>query len=153
MSEQPAAGASGGKWKKGCGGCAVAGAAFTVVLVIIGVASSGSGKSSAPAASGHSPSAAPADPPLAKPRTVLTESGNGVKSTAKFTVPGDWDLRYSFGSAGNFAVTEGGALGEVLVNELAASGSDVTHRHDGGTKYLEINSECSWKVDAVALPQ
>ncbi len=157
MSEQPGAGTSSGKWKKGCGGCAIAAAAFTAVLVIVGVTTSGSGKTStSPAALAHGPSGAPADNAPTKPRTVLTESGNGVKSTAKFTVSGDWDLHYSFdcssfGSTGNFTVTEGGTLGDLLVNELAAKGRDVTHRHDSGTKYLEINSECSWKVEAVAL--
>ncbi|GHF28981.1 hypothetical protein GCM10010218_07670 [Streptomyces mashuensis] len=164
MSDQAAAGpAKGGKWKKGCGGCAVGTTVLVGILVAV-AASSGGGKQPADrtdAATGSARDGAVARPQpgkaAAQPRTVLTESGSGIKSTAKFTVSGDWDLRYSydcssFGTDGNFIVSEGGTLGNTLVNELGAQGKDVTHRLDGGTKYLEVNSECSWKVEAVDLP-
>ncbi|MEU2869799.1 hypothetical protein ABZ769_11420 [Streptomyces olivoreticuli] len=128
------------------------------LLVIIGAVSSGGKQSTGSSARGGGrASDAPANKAPAKPRTVLSESGNGIKSTEKFTVSGDWDLHYSFdcssfSSSGNFMVSEGGALGVPLVNELAAKGNDVTHLHDGGTKYLEINSECSWTVEAIDIP-
>jgi hypothetical protein len=105
--------------------------------------------------------AAPAQPkPKPKPtaKTVLTESGDGVKSTVRFTVHGDWDLHYTyncanFGMQGNFAVTSnGGDFPDVLVNELGKKGSDVTHVHDGGTLYLDVNSECNWTIKAVDIP-
>ncbi|MBO0656276.1 MULTISPECIES: hypothetical protein [Streptomyces] len=158
MSQQPLAEPKGGKkWKKGCGGCAVAAALIAVILVVAAIASSGGGKESAGKTGSDSRGSASDAPAATKPRTVLSESGNGIKSTAKFTVSGDWDLRYtfdcsSFGNSGNFIVSEGQALGAVLVNALAAKGDDVTHLHDGGTKHLEINSECSWTVQVVDLP-
>lgn len=109
-----------------------------------------SAASKAPAAAAK-PKAAP------KPVTVLSESGNGVKTTAKFTVHGDWDLKYtydcaSFGMQGNFAVMTGGDLPDVLVNEIGKKGGDVTHQHDGGTLYLSVNSECAWTLKVIDLP-
>ncbi|MEV6547960.1 hypothetical protein AB0M57_04530 [Streptomyces sp. NPDC051597] len=106
------------------------------------------------------PSAAVKPKPKAKPvaKVVLSESGSGVKSTAKFHVDGDWDLKYSydcadFGMAGNFIVKEGGnPLGELYLNELGKGKSDVTHLHDGGTRFLEVNSTCSWKIDVIDVP-
>ncbi|MEU1071890.1 MULTISPECIES: hypothetical protein [unclassified Streptomyces] len=106
------------------------------------------------------PSASVKPKPKAKPvaKVVLSESGSGVKSTAKFHVDGDWDLKYSydcssFGMQGNFVVQEGGgALGAIYLNELGKSGADTTHLHDGGTRFLEINSECKWKITAIDVP-
>jgi hypothetical protein len=148
--------------------------AFIIVLVIIGAATGGKGKSSddakgstpstsqpaAPAADTTAPSKAPAKakPKPAVAKTVLTESGHGIKTTAKFTVHGDWDLHYtydctSFGFQGNFIVTTGGTdFPEPLANEIGKKGSDVTHQHDGGTLYLDINSECSWTAKVVDIP-
>jgi hypothetical protein len=97
-------------------------------------------------------------PAPAKPITVLTEHGNGIKSTASFTVTGDWDLAYAFdcsnfGGQGNFAVSINGSAGDVLVNELAAKGADTTHQHDGPGKIaLDINSECVWSIRVDQLP-
>jgi hypothetical protein len=80
-------------------------------------------------------------------------SGTGTKSTNKFTTGGDWDLNRSydcsnFGYKGNFQVflygTDSSDLKGVAVSELGAKGSDVTHEHDSGTFYLEVNSECAW---------
>ncbi|WP_371648121.1 MULTISPECIES: hypothetical protein [unclassified Streptomyces] len=119
--------------------------------------SSAAGEPSKSADSSKSVSAAK---PKAKPvaETVLSESGSGIKSTAKFKVDGDWDLRYSydcsaFGMQGNFIVQEGGnPLGAIYLNELGKSGADVTHLHDGGTRFLEINSTCSWKISVIDVP-
>jgi len=100
----------------------------------------------------------PKPKPPAKPKTVLTETGHGIKNTVKFSVDGDWDLQYtyncsSFGMQGNFAVTGmGGDFPDVMVNELGMKGTDVTHQHDGGTMYLQVNSECSWTIKVIDLP-
>ncbi len=143
------------------------------VLIVIGVIASAAGggknNNTTPAAPAPvtttqtdddaKPAAAPA--PKAKPKpkpaakTVLTESGHGIKSTRTFTVDGDWDLHYtynctSFGAQGNFIVSDGG-LG-FYVNELGKKGSDVTHLHDGDQMHLEINSECSWTVKVIDIP-
>lgn len=141
-------------------------AAFIITLGIIGaITNSGSKTSGAagatpdttqaaatPATSATSAAAkkAPAPPPAPASKVVLRESGSGIKSTVTFTVAGDWDLKYSydctsFGFAGNFVVT-GSGLGDLFVNELGKSGSDVTHLHSGGKMHLDINSECAWKI-------
>lgn len=94
----------------------------------------------------------------AQPVTVLAEHGNGIKTTESFSVHNDWDLSYSydcanFGGTGNFAVTVNGSAGDVLVNQLAAKGSDTTHQHDGPGKIaLDVNSECAWSLKVIQLP-
>jgi hypothetical protein len=147
-----------------------------IVISIIGAATGSGGKSdnqpaaapatstTQPAATAPSTKAAPAPKathkaapkPVAK--TVLTESGNGIKSTARFHVNGDWDLHYTyncsaFGMKGNFVVTTGGGdFPDVLANELGMKGTVTTHQHDGGSLYLEVNSECSWTLKVIDIP-
>jgi hypothetical protein len=88
-------------------------------------------------------------------RVVLTEYGKGTKSTATFSVLGDWDLSYSFncavfGSEGDFIVD--GTNGGSYVIALAMQGKGTTHLHDGnGAMRLSINSECSWKIQVEQL--
>jgi hypothetical protein len=93
---------------------------------------------------------------------LLSLKGSGTKTTKKFSAAGDWDLRWSydcsgFGTKGNFIVQPqaADALSEVAmltpVNQLGDKGSGVEHYHAGGNGiWLEINSECSWSVKAVA---
>ena len=60
-----------------------------------------------------------------------------------------------FGQSRNFQVFEDGGtnFGGVTVNDLALSKSSSTWAYnDGGTHYLEINSECAWKVRVVDEP-
>lgn len=156
------------KWKTPL----IAGAAF-VVGIAIGVAAGGGSKtdnsstasgstSSATSASASAPTsaapatsaAAPAAPAAAAKSVVLQVSGSGIKSTKQFTVADNWSLKYtydcsSFGTQGNFQVTEQGGDndGMPLVNELGNKGSDVTYQHsDAGQHSLSVNSECSWTV-------
>jgi hypothetical protein len=90
-------------------------------------------------------------------KTVATYSGSGIDNTPKFTVTATWKLDYSFdcssfGSPGNFQVYEDGGndLGGLSVNDLAMSKTGSTYAYDdGGTHYLEINSECSWTVKII----
>ena len=92
--------------------------------------------------------------PTAAPSTLLDISGQGTKSTQKFTASGDWDLAYTyncanFGSTGNFAVeitADDPTTLELPVDELGMSGASVEHYHDPGTFYLQITSECLWTV-------
>jgi len=157
------------KKKRGCLTALAVVGVFFVVLIVAFAAAGGGSKNKGTDNAGTTPSsgapAAPTTAPaaakpkaVAKPITVLTESGHGIKTTAKFTVHGDWDLHYtydcsSFGFKGNFVVTgEGGGFPDVMVNELGNKGSDTTHQHDGGTLYLDINSECSWTVKVIDIP-
>lgn len=139
-------------------------------IVVIAAAASSSPTASAPAAAqaqsaaGARPttaarsaahSAAAVAPPAAK--TVATFSGNGTENTAQFTVTGTWKLDYSFscsdfGGQGNFQVFEDGGqdLNGVEVNALSTGQSGSTMAYgDGGTHYLEVNSECAWTVKVI----
>lgn len=143
-----------------------------VVVLFIGIGASGGGSSkpsvSVPAsAETGSTVAAPVQktavaatpaPTPAVPQTLLKVSGSGTKSTQKFTASGDWDLNWSydcsnFGYKGNFQVFVYNGDGSMSfsnsgVNQLGMSGADVEHYHSGGTFYLTVNSECSWKIEA-----
>lgn len=138
-------------------------AIITIVLIVLAGAALG------PARIGESPIAAatptaPTDQGGATapatqiaPQVLLAISGSGIKGTEKFTTQGnDWDLKYSydcsgFGQQGNFAVEVKGGdnsfTGLPGPNELGMRGSDVDHFHQGGTFYLEINSECAWRIE------
>jgi hypothetical protein len=107
-----------------------------------------------------SPPAAPSSLPPTHSlagKTVATFSGSGIENTPKFTVTDTWKLSYSFdcsnfGSAGNFQVYEDGGndFSGVSVNDLAMSKTGSTYAYaDGGTHYLEVNSECSWTVKVI----
>ena len=125
---------------------------------------SASTSASATAAAESSPTAsastsASATAAAATARTVATFSGSGQENTPRFTVTDTWKLVYSFncssfGTSGNFQVYEdGGNDFNLSVNDLAMSKSSSTWAYDdGGTHYLEINSECSWKVKVVDEP-
>jgi hypothetical protein len=76
-------------------------------------------------------------------------------------VPNDWDLAWHYdcsgfaAGTGNFIITiydyyPGHAQPDFDnqgVNQLGAGGQSVEHYHSGvNTKYLEIVSECPWKL-------
>jgi hypothetical protein len=89
----------------------------------------------------------------APPQTLLNQQGSGTASTASFSAPKNWDLVWSydcssFGSSGNFEVDIQGNLGPLGVNQMGTSGSGTEYYHQGGSYYLEVNSECSWQVTA-----
>ena len=141
--------------------------AFGCLIVLIMVANSGGSSSSSGAANTATQAAAPSSaaaataPPSASPsktpvaHTVATYSGSGIENTPQFTVTATWKLDYSFdcsnfGYQGNFIVMEDGTFGAMSVNGLAMSKSGSSYAYnDGGTHYLEINSECSWSVKIV----
>jgi hypothetical protein len=96
--------------------------------------------------------------PAQQPQVLLDLSGNGTKTTQKFTAASDWDLNWSydctsFGNSDNFQVmiyNGDGSLStdNALVNRLGSKDSGVEHYHTGGTFYLVVNSECSWHATA-----
>ena len=61
----------------------------------------------------------------------------------------------STGSTGNFTTTNGfGAAAGTTdgdTNQLGASGTVRDHYHDTGTFSIDVNSECSWSITAVAI--
>ena len=141
------------------------GAVF-VLFIVMGASGSGSKPSTsvpAPAETGSTvaapekKAAAPAPAPVAAtPQVLLDLSGNGTKTTQKFTAGKDWDLNWSyncsnFGQDGNFQVFIYDGNGQMSfrnspVNQLGASDSGVEHYHNGGEFYFTVNSVCSWKI-------
>lgn len=135
------------------------------IIVISALSLHGTG--SGPGASASSPAAANAaaspaatnSPRAATPMqavTVMMFTGSGEGNTPWFTVTSTWKVVYSFncanfGQPGGFQVTEDGGTNFALsVNDLAMSNSSSTWAYDdGGTHYLQINSECAWKVKVV----
>lgn len=99
------------------------------------------------------PVAPPAAPVAAAPTVLYSNTGTGIGSTPDFTTGAEWQVQYTFdcagfGQQGNFAVTDD--AGDVLVNALAANGSDVAYVHASpGTHSLSINSECDWTVKVI----
>ena len=101
------------------------------------------------------PQPTPAPAPV-QPQTVMSLSGSGSKSTQIFTVGNSWQMNWSydcsnFGDQGNFQVfiyTSDGSMSfdNAPVNEEGMSGSDIEYYHTGGSYYIEVNSECNWKV-------
>jgi hypothetical protein len=89
------------------------------------------------------------------PHTVAVFSGSGIENTPRFTVPATWKLAWqyncaSFGQAGNFQVYEDGTSGRVNVNELGKGGHGATFGYsDAGSHYLEVNSECRWRLKII----
>jgi hypothetical protein len=75
-----------------------------------------------------------------------------------FTAPQNWDVEWTYdcsayGSEGNFhfiGYTSGGGITDIAgPNQLGPGGSGTEYYHDGGSIYLEINSECSLSIKAV----
>jgi len=95
----------------------------------------------------------------ARAHTVATFTGSGQQNTPRFTVTATWKLVYSFncesfGQSGNFQVYEdGGNDFNLSVNDLAMSKSASTWAYDdAGTHFLQVNSECAWKMKVVDEP-
>lgn len=87
---------------------------------------------------------------------LLDIQGAGTKTTQTFTVGDTWDMAWAYNCAsfsdgsGNFIVNVMTPNGQLSsnggTNQLGTSANDIEHFHQGGTFYLEINSECSWHV-------
>ena len=125
-----------------------------VAFIVIGA--SGGSKTSVPAPADGTVSASQPQKAETSQQTLLDLKGSGSKSTQKFTAAGDWDLAWSydcsnFAGQGNFQVFIYDGNGNMSlrnspINQLGASDTGVEHYHSGGTYYLTVNSECSWKV-------
>lgn len=97
---------------------------------------------------------------VTRPRVIATFTGSGIQNTRKFTIGGSgtWKLRWSyscaaFGYSGNFIVSEDGSFGAVDVNELGMHGHGSTYGYnDAGRHYLQVNSECDWRVRVIGVP-
>jgi hypothetical protein len=161
-------------------GCLIAAAALLGVFIVIGAigAALGGGSTTSTGASGTPPAAAPAaststpgtpaatpaaKPPTPKAQVLATFTGSGIESTGRFRIggSGDWLLKWSYNCAsnsgpGNFIVDEdkgGSDFNGANVNELGLRGHGATHVYsDSGSHFLEVNSECNWKVRVIGTP-
>ena len=104
-----------------------------------------------PGLSTEAPSPTPTPTPTPTPapsgwREIARWTGNGAKSTEKFTVPNEWRLTWSCDGTGYSAwyfgvyVYKGNGDLFKLAANTAAPGSDTSVFHEGGEFYLEINT-------------
>jgi hypothetical protein len=151
-------------------GCASFFGALIVLVIILAVARSGGNSgssnntSSQNAAPAPAPTVATTPQPTAAPTTTAPpgprffQAGQGIQTTTKFTVPAEWILKWhydcsSFGDSGNFIVNVKNGDGSddfqaTGVNELGPGGDGIQNFHaDGGSKYFDVNSECSWALN------
>jgi hypothetical protein len=123
-------------------------------------------------ACGESPTGSPTHQSVvASPQVLLDIHGSGDKTTEKFTVAADWDLRWSYDCTAG--LTRGGVVpsgyhcsfivhvkqpdGHVSLenqglNQLGVKDQSVEHFHTGGTFYLEVQVCCadnSWTVQVI----
>jgi hypothetical protein len=95
--------------------------------------------------------------------TTHTFQGNGTKKTAIFTVGNDWKIVWtcnpssSFGGSYNLIVmvvgSDGSPIDPTAVNTICKAGNthDVTEEHQGGSVYLDIESEGAWSITVQEL--
>ncbi|HEY2331977.1 MAG TPA: hypothetical protein VGH94_08640 [Acidimicrobiales bacterium] len=92
----------------------------------------------------------------AKAASHIDLTGTGTKALPKLAATGDWDMTWSYdcaqaGGSGEYAVrayAESGTadLADPPVKNTGPKGAGVMHYHQGGTKYLVVNSTCQWSV-------
>jgi hypothetical protein len=95
--------------------------------------------------------------------TTHTFTGNGPQKTSTFTVPGDWKLLWrctpSSFMGGSYNVqtsvtgSDGTPLDPAAINTICKNGntSGSTEEHQGGTVYLDVNSEAAWTLTVQEL--
>jgi hypothetical protein len=141
-------------------------------LATLNSAGTKSNTAARPAATSAQQAAAPTEPAStiptkpttqatpAEPLILLDESGDGIHNTATFIAPQNWDLKWEARNNTGLSVCGMQAflkspgseapvdvpINQVVQNKTAA---DVTHQHRSGTYYLNMNSTCSWHVQAV----
>lgn len=109
---------------------------------------------------GPAPSPTPTHTP--KWTTIQTFKGNGNKKTVPFTVPNRWQLLWSCNPA-----SDGGSYnlfvdvvrpdgtyldaGAVLTTCQAGNTRDSTQEYQGGTAYLDVQSEGAWTIQIQVL--
>jgi len=134
----------------GCGGLIAA----IITLSIIGSLSNGKSPGGSSSQDQTQNQAASSPLPSPTPVVLLDKRGSGINKTQEFTAAGDWQIDWSydcanFGHNGNFQIfvyNSDGSLADLAANELGAKGSDTSYEHQGGTFYLQMNSECNWHV-------
>jgi hypothetical protein len=147
----------------GCGSVV----ALVVLIAIISAVNSGGKGSTAPTtpSSSGSSNTTNSAPPAAPQtwQTTHTYSGSGNQKTAVFTAADDWKINWtctpgSFdGMSYNVIVdvdnSDGTPADPAAINATcqASTPSGTTEEHQGGTVYLDIQSESAWTVTVQEL--
>jgi hypothetical protein len=98
------------------------------------------------------PVGAPSVSAAAAATTIYESEGTGSKTSKPFAVNASWAIAWSYDcskapkSAAAFAVTVQGGSPESAISPTGPSGIDITHFHDAGTFYLNIETGCTWHV-------
>jgi len=104
----------------------------------------------------QAPTQVPTNPPTWT--TTHTFNGNGTKKTEIFTVGDDWKIIWTcnpssfYGGQYNIIVMVTGSDGSIVdptaVNTICKAGNvgDMTEEHQGGSVYLDIESEGAWNI-------
>ncbi|HEU5441502.1 MAG TPA: hypothetical protein VFU88_19620 [Ktedonobacterales bacterium] len=160
---------------------AVATAGLLLVCMLCGLFSQAAGHSgtggttSGQSANVGAPAATNTSGPMATPRptatathtpkwtTAHTFKGNGNKKSNSFDVPDSWRIVWSctpssfYGGQYNLIVgvydTSGNPVDYGAVNTICKSGNtrDSTEEHQGGTVYLDVQSEAAWTIQVQVL--
>jgi hypothetical protein len=89
------------------------------------------------------------------PTVVMDKGGSGNNKTPSFAISGGWEIDWSYdctnlGHSATFQITvyESGSNAQVDIAAIAlgAKGPGVAFEDHGGTYYLQVTSECNWRV-------
>ncbi len=95
--------------------------------------------------------------------TIQTFKGNGNKKTPTFNVPNHWQLVWSCDPSSDFSgeynvivdvdSPDGTPIDPGAVNTICQTGNtgDTTQEYQGGTIYLDIQSEAAWTIQVQVL--
>ncbi len=84
--------------------------------------------------------------------TIYESEGTGSKTSKPFAANASWAIAWSYDcskapkSASAFSVNVQGGNAESPIMPTGPSGIDITHFHDAGTFYLNIETGCTWHV-------
>ncbi len=92
--------------------------------------------------------------PPAAAKLLLSIDGTGAKKTQTFTVSGPWSLLWSYSCNDPvtlinfqiFPINQNASVDTYPVNELTASGRGTTPYTQTGTFYLQISTDCTWRI-------
>jgi hypothetical protein len=77
---------------------------------------------------------------------------SGSITTDPFTVGSTWAISWRFdcskaGNANTFKLAVQGGSSYILpITKSGLNGSDITYFHQPGTYYIELTTQCAWKI-------
>ena len=82
---------------------------------------------------------------------ILQLAKSGSTTTDRFTVGSTWAISWQFdcskaGSDNTFKLAVQGSSYTLPIIKSGLSGSDTTYFHQPGTYYIELTTQCAWKI-------